>query len=569
MTPRRSTLAATLVIVIYFLLLAHPNRALYFNRDSVLAIAFLHGYGQVPWGVQLVKALTVFTGEYRPMAGLYLRTLFAIFGLNPVAFRVAAVLVLLCNLALAARWFRLLSQSGFTAAAAALLFAFHPRLAEIYYADGAIYDVLCLFFFLLALGCYTHIRQDGRVLSTRDLLVVAAFYGAALGSKEMAVTLPAVLILYEGIFHPRFRDLRRRGLPILVLALMTALCLVWKVLIPNPMSSNVNQGYAPHYQPSFIAQQYLEHFRAIFQFDGLSGPVLGAALLFALLLALVLRDRVMAFGLLFTVLTLAPVCLVREVAGAVIYLPLLGMALYGGSFLSRLCGLLKARAPGSRAPVAVPIVIFGLLAIALYAGQASRAASLSAPYLPEQQALRALADAARAASSTLPPGSRILLENAPDEPASWMPLFLLRLAYRNPTLWVDLFPQGAAAPIDTSLYRMRIHWDGSQYHAALQPQSDQPPVLLEASPSLVHRGFPIHVQFPASYAGCPVDAAYRMPEDELLRAGVWSSWMTPGADGQGTAIVLADAERGPVVVDRIRVCRREWLPAHATFVIIP
>lgn len=77
------------------------------------------------------------------------------------------------------------------------------------------------------------------------------------------------------------------------------------------------------------------------------------------------------------------------------------------------------------------------------------------------------------------------------------------------------------------------------------------------------------LQFPMAFAGCAIDVAYRMPENNLMRGGVWLRWTEFHAAGTGLAWVNADAEGGPVAIDRVRACGRAWMPSQASFVVVP
>lgn len=561
------TAAAGSLVACYFWLLTRQGWSSYFDGDALMNIAFLHGYGRVSLGVILLQALTVITPEYRPMGGLYYRAWFALFGLNAAAFRIAAFVLLGLNLALAWRWVREMSGSRFTAAVATLLFSFHPAMSALYYSDGTMYDVLCLSFFLLALTKYVRIRRQDGLLTIRSLLVVMAFYGAALGSKEMALTLPGILILYEGIFHRHLCNLCQRITPIVVLGAITALCMIWKTMVPNAMSSNIGQAYTPRCDAAFTGHQYLNYYRQLWLYPDLRGTVLCAGLVAALVAAVAMRNRLMLFGLLFANLTLLPVCVIPGRGGFVWYMPILGWALYAGSAVQQLSGMLARWLSAPRCQAA----LLGALAIGAYCVYAPRAAELSASYMPEQRALRNLMSAARTASGSLPPGSRILLEGDPSDETSLTPLFLLRLGYGDASVWVDRVPHLAETDSrsDAGLYAMTIRWTGSDYRVVTHPQSKRQPVPAAVFPGIVHRGQSMRARFPAAFAGCDIDVAYRMPEDELLRAGVWSSWMKLDAQGGGTAKVNQDAERGLVVIDHVRGCDGEWMPAQGSIVIIP
>jgi hypothetical protein len=571
------SLAAGALIILYFLLLTYRGLGAYFTGDDVVNIAFLHGYGRTSLGVMLAHALAVFSTEYRPMAGLYYRTLFALFGPHMTPFRVVFFGVLIVNLIAAGTWFWRLSGSRITAACAALLFAYQPALAALYYDNGTIYDVLCVLFALALMNCYVRMREEGRFVTGNRLLLVLALNGAALGSKEMAVTLPAVLLLYEAIFHPhwRTRDLFPRLWPIFLLTSMTVLCMIIKILVPNQLS--MNPGYAPHIQARFIAGSYLHYYQLLFLKFDLSAGVLLSVLLAAVAAAALLRSRLMWFGLLFANLTLMPVCVVLPRGGFVWYMPLLGWALYGGAAISVLTDWLAKIAP-RYSSLRIRAAAFAALTVLSYAIHAGRARTLEAPSLPEQNEFRSLLGAVKAAAPHLPHGARILIESDPHPGVWWMPLFLIRLGYQDPAIWVDRAKQlgDNYDARDVSLYDVLIRWDGAQYRVTRQPQAAGPRVPIAIAPAgfavmpgAVRRGQPARIQLPATFANCAIDVAYRMPDDELIRSGVWNRWSDLNGSASGTARVNVDAERGKVVIDRVRGCGQGWVPAEGSFVTEP
>ena len=575
--PVGKVFAAGLIILIYFMFLAGGGLRATFSGDDLTNIAFLHGYGRVSLGAMLAQALSVFSPEYRPVGGLYYRTLFAIFGLHPAPFRIAFFTLLIVNMMLAALWYRRLSSSPLTIAASVLLFSFQPALAELYYNDGTVYDVLCLLFVLLLLGRYTRLRQAHRLVEGNDLLLILALYGAALGSKEMAISVPAVLVLYEVIFHPGMRNLRARLWPIFLLAMMTAVCMAVKILIPNQLT--INPAYTPHYQPGFIGSSYLHYYRLLFLNENLSAGLLTGGLILALLAAIILRNRLMLFGILFANLTLLTVCTILPRGGFVWYMPLLGYALYGGEVVSivsqRLTALLEARAGaelwGMPVRSLTQSIVFGTLVIVSAALQSRHSQNLDAPYLPEPRSLNVMLTAAKTAAPSLSHGSRILIESDVYPAVWWAPLFLLRLGYQDPTIWVERVSHlgDRYDPNDVSLYALRMRWDGSQYRVLTQPQASGPPVVFSILPRDVRGGQTTRLQLPVAFAGCAIDVAYRMPENNLMRGGVWLRWTELDAAGTGLASVNVDAERGLVVIDRVRACGRAWMPSQESFVVVP
>jgi hypothetical protein len=91
---------------------------------------------------------------------------------------------------------RLLKQR-WTAALAALLFAFHPIHVESVAYVTASTDLLVTFFALISLLCYSEFRSE----TTSPIYFVASVFAAAMAmmSKETAVMFPFLLVAYEAL----------------------------------------------------------------------------------------------------------------------------------------------------------------------------------------------------------------------------------------------------------------------------------------------------------------------------------------------------------------------------------
>lgn len=139
----------------------------------------------------------------RPLADLLYRVLFGAAGLNPLPYRIVCYVLLSFNLGLLYAVCRKLSGSREVAALACLLGAYHAHLADLYYSSDTVCDILCFSFYFLALLVYAGTRN--RAWPWRILTL--GLYLGALGSKEMAVTLPVFLALYDLIYDPPARDL--------------------------------------------------------------------------------------------------------------------------------------------------------------------------------------------------------------------------------------------------------------------------------------------------------------------------------------------------------------------------
>ena len=182
--PGRNTIFATLLIAGVFLGFSGDGLRAYFTPDDMMNL-----YGA--WFRPLAES-------DRPVGALFYRALFAAFGFNPLPYRIACFAILSANLALLYVLCLKLSHSREVAALACLLGAYHAHLADLYYSTGTVFDLLCFLFYFGALALYIQVRER----AIRWLILVLALYLCALGAKEMAVTLPLFLVLYDLIYYP-------------------------------------------------------------------------------------------------------------------------------------------------------------------------------------------------------------------------------------------------------------------------------------------------------------------------------------------------------------------------------
>jgi hypothetical protein len=119
---------------------------------------------------------------------------------------------------------RLLASSRSVAFLGVLAFCYHAQLANLVFSGSFIYDALCGFFYFAALTYYIHIREKGLLLRPTQCVGFLALYICALNVKEMAVTLPVVILIYELLKYPHelerprfFRWILYDALPALLL----------------------------------------------------------------------------------------------------------------------------------------------------------------------------------------------------------------------------------------------------------------------------------------------------------------------------------------------------------------
>jgi len=285
--------------------------------------------------------------------------------------------------------------------AAAALFAVHPLASETVAYISSRSEVQAAFFYLLTLLAYA-IAQTTKKQETRRnaLIAVPLFTAAGLGSKEIAITLPAALVLYEWIFvadTPRKINLRTSLLlpmiPLFVAALFLALR-PGSVFAPYSQSAGFN--FERYTMPQYLMTQFgviLHYLRLAiipselnFDYDWplvrSASPtvLLDLLLLVAVAVGAVLAQRrqpLLSFALLFTFIVLAPTSSFIPLADLAVerrmYLPLAALALLAaGSIADAVAwatatlgaGSARNRTVGFAAVVAVPLLIFSTVTYA-------------------------------------------------------------------------------------------------------------------------------------------------------------------------------------------------------------
>jgi hypothetical protein len=195
---RWAKIASAVLLSAYFLCFAWDGLGARWAEDDMMNLYTAWKPG--PWQLLLAQ-FRPWHGDYRPMGGAFYEVLFSLFGLNPLPYRVAILLLLGFNLWLIYRLARLLGCDELRSAVAVILAAYHAALGSLHYNTDVIYDILCFTFYLGAFLYYASIRRRGRLLGVWES---AAFFGlflCALNAKEMALTLPLALLAYEAFYH--------------------------------------------------------------------------------------------------------------------------------------------------------------------------------------------------------------------------------------------------------------------------------------------------------------------------------------------------------------------------------
>src|SRR5262249_20195882 len=136
---------------------------------------------------------------------VFYRGVFALFGLNPLPYRIFCFLLLFANCVLLYRFCVRLSGSRDIGAMACLIGAYHAHLADLYYSTGTVYDLGCCTLYLGAFVYYAGGRERESKPGWGSVTIIILLYILALGTKEIAVTLAPVMLAYCLLF-PRPQD---------------------------------------------------------------------------------------------------------------------------------------------------------------------------------------------------------------------------------------------------------------------------------------------------------------------------------------------------------------------------
>lgn len=141
--------------------------------------------------------------SYRPVATLSYYLTHAIAGLNPFLYHLLSVILHTANVGLIYLLFCLILKKRFAALIAAALFACHPALTEAVDCIAYNEDLLAAFFFLLSIICYLNFRTADLKSDIKYYTLSLFFFLLGLLSKEMAITVPAIILLHDVSFKNR------------------------------------------------------------------------------------------------------------------------------------------------------------------------------------------------------------------------------------------------------------------------------------------------------------------------------------------------------------------------------
>jgi hypothetical protein len=340
-----------------------------------------HLFGEQVWTQSMLQG----TGNYyRPIFELWLLIQYSIFGLHPWAYHLASVLMHVAVVGLAYLLCKRLTGERLTASMSAVIFAVHPTHIETVAWISGVTDLLCALFVLASFLFYLRAQDEELSRKRRTCWQVGALllYALAMMSKETAVALPALLVLYEWWLAKRESVLVQAWRVFPFVAITGAYLLVrhWVLLgfmhpegyslksialtLPRVLWFYVQQllwpfGLSVFYDTPFVSKPGLWDFYL---------PIVGVVVFVAAVIWLARRSRPGAFGGAWMLAMLAPalvgiaVFIPEELAhDRYLYLPSLGFALLVGIALRRLSS--KGELFGApKLQVAAVLALVGILA---------------------------------------------------------------------------------------------------------------------------------------------------------------------------------------------------------------
>jgi len=437
-------------ILIYCVYLAKGALLAHFSNDDPMNM----GWAWRDGFLRLIgQNLTFWSTAYRPMGQLYYESLYRIWGLNPLPFRVVILAFVIANAYLSWRLALLLSDSRIVAFLTGLLTAAHPKMVDLYYQNSIIYDVLAYFFSMLTLICYVSMRKRGSVPTCRQSALVVCLFIAALNSKEMSVPLPGFILAYEWLFAPR-TDAGTDGpwwkrcgaLPWILLAL-DAIYASGKIF--GPRSLTEIGTYKLHISLPTYLENNLHFLRDLFYplpIGGV-GTLLGVDALLLAALVFFKRSPAIRWSCLYILIAPLPITFIQQRGGTELYIPLFGWALLTGTILGK---TIQAACPSVVWPrwrisaAAVRVIVVAILASGWIYEKGQEWGDLPAAYIRAQEQTWMTMSALKEFPFRPKPGSSVLFVHDPF--SDWRMAFIAELVWDDHSVIIQLGQRMPNAP---------------------------------------------------------------------------------------------------------------------------
>jgi hypothetical protein len=427
--------APPILVSVYFLALTAPALSTYFSPDDSMN---LWDAWEPPARVLLRANLLFFLPSPlpRPLASAWLRSTYWIAGFHPAPFKAINLAILVANIFLTYAVARRLTASRTCGAVTALITAYHGKAVHLYFDVAYIFDVLCCFFFFCALWVYLRARGARRFLNSGELAAFCILFVCALNSKEIAITLPAFLLIYEVLYHGTGRRSAfapwRRWVGTLASGGIALAVIVGRIL-PGPLIHI--SPYRPVVTWAQLMKTSLDFAGNLFLAPGLFTPAALVALWIVMLaLAWALHSRPLQFAWLFLMLSPLPIAFILPRGLAQYYVPLFGWALYAAVLVSEGFGLALRRFPAAismRTRVYAGAALLVGIELSLYPLWKSYSRGEPGSVFVEAEDNRSIVQQLHHLEPRLRPRARLIFLDDPIRPDWFNLTFLVRLSYRD------------------------------------------------------------------------------------------------------------------------------------------
>jgi hypothetical protein len=477
------------VLIAYFLYFALPALRGGFRGDEMMNIAIYWDAGVLK---SLLANLIFWTPFYRPGGALYYLPLYYAFGLDPEPYRIVQIAILTLAIPMAFYLGKCLSSSRSVAFLAVLAFCYHPRVANLVFVGAFIYDVLCAFFYIAALTYYVHIREKGLLLRPIQLLAFLALYICALNSKEMAVTLPVIVLIYEFLKAPRWINWKAfvrwtwfYALPSLISGLLTAIYIFGKtrgtgtLIRLDPYRPNISWHHFTTSNARFASD-------LLFPNHAIAPPMLLTLWTVVFIYAFIRRDRMLKLMAFWVVIVPLPIAFLVPIrSGACLYLLLYGWAMIFGKLASDLI-ILICKSPiligrGAGGKTSPPMfravgMVLVACAVAAFTQLENQRSGYVAALLSSSQKVSHVIKAVQSLNLRPAPGSTVLLKTKENLfPNKGHALFIASLVWNDHSLRIWLEGADQLLPRQPSSFDYVIalgEFDGQVIHSPDVPKSD-------------------------------------------------------------------------------------------------
>jgi len=448
-------LAAGVALFAWFVFVVRGGLASWFDGDDLMN---MHMYWSKPWSALLKANLTFWSSYYRPAGGLFYRSIYALWGFNPLPLRIGVLAFLSVDFALLAIVVWQLTASRWCALIALLVLGINPGFSAAYFDTGTVYDILAYAFFWGGFALYVHFRQSGRLPGGGRLAGFLCLFVAALDAKEIAVSLPVAVGLYEFVWHPPatwkpaelWHWIWHEGRFAAIGAVFDAAYIAGKRYGPDSLWQV--GPYQPHYSVAAYFESLSHYLRElIYKPVKVSSWQIAALLVAMLAVAAISRRRSLLWSAGFIAVSVLPLAFIPGRGGFAYLVPSVGWAVYASGLLDWLLEKLAGRRITVRR--AAQVVVFAALAAVLTPWQRNWIEMHGRAAHNMQSLLRGYIGQIHALIPAPRKGAQILLLSDAETRDDWNVYFVIRMRYGDPQLQV---------------YRMTV-WN--KFHVKVDPAS--------------------------------------------------------------------------------------------------